>query len=796
MDQRTLRVLEFDKIIALLAEKTCSPMGRERALALLPSACRTEVGENLADTRDGVTLVLKRGGAPSFKIPDIRQSLERVMAGGGLGTRELLGAAGFLGACRAYRHYAGDEAQEEAWENRQRSRMRHLYTDPELEDRIRRAIRSEDEISDDASPELYSLRRKIRERQEAVRDRLSDALTSSKYSKFIQEPVVTLRDGRYVIPIRQEYRNDFPGIVHDVSASGATLFMEPLSVVEANNDLKQLKIREQMEIERILAVLSRDVADRGTAIADSIEAVAFIDFVFAKAKMALDHAGTEPILDQEGQILLRKARHPLLDRDRVVPVDAGVGREFRTLIITGPNTGGKTVSLKTIGLFALMTQAGLFLPAADGSRMAVFRDVFADIGDEQSIEQSLSTFSSHMRNIVALMREADDKTLVLLDELGAGTDPTEGAALAMSILEHLSQRGSITVATTHYAELKVYAETTPGVENACCEFDVETLKPTYRLIMGIPGRSNAFAISSRLGLDERVILRAREFLSSEQIRFEDLLTSIEKDRKAAREERLEADRLLQEMRRQKEEDDRNRAGLEGKKQALLREAREEARKVLSDARREALDIIKRMHSLEELPDRKTKNREAQELYQNLKLELDRIESQMGNPGEENGGEEGNQEFKPGDPVRLKNLDQKGEVLTPPDKNGNVQVQVGLLRIHVPAASLTRIMETQQTAAKTMAALSSSAKSRTVSASLDVRGLTVSEAVYLLDKYLDDAGLAGLHEIVVIHGKGTGALRKGIHEFLRQQKDIHGFRLGAAGEGDAGVTIVEIRPHAG
>lgn len=796
MDARTLRVLEFQGIIDMLVERASSVMGREAASSLLPSADFNAVSEALADTTDGVRMIFSRGSPPPGGLHDIRDALNRLRIGGGLGAGDLLKVAGFLNACRAYRNYAGTDPDSGL-----ANAINCLMTDRELENRIYNAIKSEEEISDNASPELASIRRKIREKHEQVRERLNSTIASQKYRKIIQEPIITMRDGRYVIPVRQENRSEFPGIVHDISASGATLFMEPMAVVEINNDIKQLSIREQHEIERILSELSGLVAARLEDLTENIRLITRIDFIFAKAKLAIDLDCTCPVLDgKRSEMIIKKGRHPFLDRKTVVPIDIALGGAYHTLVITGPNTGGKTVSLKTAGLFSLMTQAGLHIPAADGTKMPVFTNIHADIGDEQSIAQSLSTFSSHMSYITRIMEKAGSGSLVLLDELGAGTDPSEGAALGMAILENLGARGALTIATTHYAELKVYAETTDGVENASCEFDVETLKPTYRLLIGIPGKSNAFAISQRLGLDSKIIDRAREFLTGEEIRFEDMLSSIEKDRKLAEEARIKYESLKLEASGLKKEIEQKKSDMEKQKQTFLREARNEARSILDNARNDALRILAELRNLADVPDRKERNREGQELYQNLKNKLGSIEEELGGFSDKSGILQKSDvqgailsasELKPGDTVYVMSLDKKGEVAALQGKSGEVLVQVGLLKINCNIGDLRKTSEDRKTTPGPAASISSAAKARTISASLDIRGMTVEEAIPLIDMYIDDAGVAGLHEVSIIHGKGTGALRKGVHEHLKGKKEARSFRLGNIGEGDTGVTVVEL-----
>jgi len=550
MNEKTFKILEFDKIINLLVNLTSSPLGAEIASRLLPETDYDKVLKSLKETSDGVTFIVKRGSPPMGGVNDIRESLKRLEIGAVLNPGELLKIAGVLKAVRNLKNYANDESIKSEDENIVGELIRCLEPNKRVEEKINSSIVSEEEISDMASPTLANIRRQIRKAQESIKDRLNEILRSPAYKKYMQEPIVTMRGDRYVIPVKQEYRAEIPGLIHDSSASGATIFVEPMAVVEANNNIRELKIKEQLEIERILYELSEDVRSIIDTLKSNVTLLARIDFIFAKSKLSLDFRCVCPALNDDRKIVIKKGRHPLLDPKTVVPIDFWIGEDFSTLVVTGPNTGGKTVTLKTVGLFTLMTQAGLHIPANEGTQIGVFKKIFADIGDEQSIEQSLSTFSSHMKNIVNILNNIDSETLVLFDELGSGTDPTEGAALAMAILEFLKDRGCTTVATTHYSQLKVYAVTTRFVENACCEFDVETLKPTYKLLIGVPGKSNAFAISKRLGLLDDVIERAKEFLTQEDIKFEDMLLSIEKnlskteeEKKRAESYRLEAEKL-------------------------------------------------------------------------------------------------------------------------------------------------------------------------------------------------------------------------------------------------------------
>lgn len=791
MNEREMRILEFNKIVQKLADYTASSLGREIAEALTPQTDERKVAALLRETSDGTSLVLRRGSPPLGGIHDIRASLKRVEVGGILNPGELLSIADVLGACRNLKSYTGEV--QEGDDNTVSAMIRTLAPNRRIEDKIRGSIVSEDEIADQASSTLHHIRRQIRQQQDAIRDKLNDIIRSQKYQKFMQDALVTMRGDRYVVPVKQEFRSEIPGLVHDASSSGATLFVEPMAVVEANNQIRQLRIKEQDEIDRILRELTADVDGILIGLKQDVDILARLDFVFAKAKLCLDYNCVCPRLGSGGRIVIKKGRHPLLDKESVVPIDFWVGEEFNTLVITGPNTGGKTVTLKTVGLFALMTQAGLHIPANDGTVMSVFEKVFADIGDEQSIEQSLSTFSSHMTNIVRILKEADDHSLVLFDELGAGTDPTEGAALAMAILECLHQTGSITVATTHYSELKLYAISTKGVENACCEFDVETLKPTYKLLIGVPGKSNAFAISQKLGLPEEILERAKEFLTGEDIKFEDILHSIEKNRAEAENERVRAENYRIEIENLKKDLEEQKKTISAQKEKMAREAREEARRVLVEAREEARGILEEMRRLQREQNEAIGVKAAQELRDRLKGSLDKVEDTLAESAIKKYGDvKPPRNLKPGDSVLIVNLDRKGFVKVPPNKDGEAIIQTGIMEINVHVTNLKRLEDRRPEIHKTGTGGISVSKSMLVRTEIDLRGNTVDEAAELSDKFLDDAAIAGLKEVVLIHGKGTGMLRSGIHQFLKRHPHVKSFRVGKYGEGETGVTIVELK----
>jgi DNA mismatch repair protein MutS2 len=792
MNKKTLRVLEFSKIITKLTDLTASELGREIAMSLLPQTDYSKVRDSLKETDDGVSYIVKRGNPPMEGISDIRGSLKRVGMGSVLSPGELLKISYILKACRNLKNYAS-QVNETEEDNVVDKLISCLEVNKKIEDKIKLSIVSEDEISDLASSTLGSIRRQIRGIQESIKDKLNSLVRSAKYQKFMQEPIVTMRGDRYVIPVKQEYRSEIPGIVHDSSASGATIFIEPMVLVEANNKIRQLKVKEQAEIERILQELTADVACMITSLESNISLLAKLDFIFAKARLSIDYNCVCPVLNTNGSIIIKKGRHPLLSPEEVVPIDFWVGDAFKTLVITGPNTGGKTVTLKTVGLFTLMAQAGLHIPAGEGTAISVFNKVFADIGDEQSIEQSLSTFSSHMTNIVEILKSADSSSMVLFDELGAGTDPTEGAALAMAILEDLRCKGVVTVATTHYSELKMYAVSTEGVENACCEFDVVTLKPTYKLLVGIPGKSNAFAISKRLGLPEKILKKAKDFLTQEDIKFEDVIMSIERDRAEAEKERIKTEQFRIEIEKLKNELEKEKMKTVSQREKIIREAREEARKIMIKAREEAQEILDQIKKISKEQEVSGRHKIMEELKQRLKSEIDRVEESLAVPLiPRQGHVKPPENLKPGDSVLIINLNQKGIVKVPPGKDGEAIVQAGIMEINVHVTNLKLIDEQKIESAAT--GLGKIGKSKAINASteIDLRGFNVDEAVIDADKFLDDASIAGLKEVTIIHGKGTGALREGIHQFLKTNPHVKSFRLGRYGEGEAGVTIVQLK----
>jgi len=792
MDQKAYRLLEFDKIILKLEERTATALGREQVRALEPFSTRAEVETALAETSDAQAVYWRKGTPPFGGISDLRMAFKRVELGSILSCGELLKVAEFLRGVRSLKQHGSSDMPEGSDGNLVVVLARQLVPNRGIEDELLRCISGEDTLADHASSELASIRRNIRTRQDGIKDKLNSILRSSDLRKLMQDAVVTMRGDRYVIPVKQEYRNLVPGLMHDMSSSGATVFIEPLAVVEANNEIRALMIREQQEIERILAVLTAQVAEISEPLKMDLEIATRLDFLYAKAKLSRDMDALAPKLTDAPVLDIRKGRHPLLDKKSVVPVDLRLGKEFTSLVITGPNTGGKTVTLKTAGLFVMMTQAGLHIPAAEGTEMGIFSQVFADIGDEQSIEQSLSTFSSHMRNIVHILAEADQGSLILFDELGAGTDPTEGAALAMAILEGLREDGIRTMATTHYSELKIYAMTTPGVENACCEFDVETLRPTYRLLVGIPGKSNAFAISSRLGLPDHVIGRARETLSHESVRFEDVLGDIEKKRSETERDQDKARSLRMEMEKLEESSRQERQKLDEERKKILDKSRQEARQIIVDAKSEAEHLLARIKDLEKTVQEKDREKALRDMKQSLKMTLDGLEDSLAESAMPRGGyAEAPVNLKAGETVHVMTLNQRAAVLDKPDADGQVTVQAGIMKVKVHISQLKRIDVQKETVERMQSVRTAGVKAAPVRLELDLRGHSSEEALEKADKYIDDAIIAGLHEVTLIHGKGTGVLRKSLHDFLKNRSGVSAYRIGKYGEGESGVTIVQL-----
>lgn len=786
MNNKTLRVLEFNKIIDMLRQYAASELGKAIVDKLEPSTDINEITLNQKETSEAVSMILKKGSLGLGGLRPVSEYIKRVNVSGVLNIEELIHIGDFLRVSRRAKDYAKSESKNDSFPVLE-PQFNSIETVTDLEREIERCIPSPTEVADDASRALREIRRNIKIANDRIKEQLNSIIHSNAYKNMLQEAVITIRNERYCVPIKQEYKNTFAGLIHDQSATGATVFIEPISVVQLNNKIKELHNKEKVEIERILALLSARVAENGDTILANADVLAHIDFVFAKAELSIKMKGIEPKFNTKGYVNIKKARHPLLDSKTVVPTDIYIGKKFNTLLITGPNTGGKTVSLKTLGLFTLMGQAGLHISAFDNSELAVFDDVFADIGDEQSIEQSLSTFSSHMTNIVKILDSVTPNSLVLLDELGAGTDPTEGAALAISIIKYLHGFGARTAVTTHYSELKVFALTTEGIENASCEFDVETLRPTYRLLIGVPGKSNAFAISQRLGLPEYIINEAKEVLSHEDLRFEDVITDLEISRKSLIIEQEKAEEYRKEAQRLKSEAQKQRNKLDAQREKIIREANEKARALISDAKDEADAIIKEMRKLQK---EGINSLALEEQRSKLKDKMSKVESRLTTKATHKVPEK----LVKGDRVKIHSLNQSGIVSIPPNKNGDVTVKAGIMTVTVNIKDLSLdTSEEQLTYAPKKFATNISRKKRSnVSAEVDLRGMMSLEAIDKLDKYLDDVYLAGVSPITIIHGKGTGALRKAVHEYLRGNPRVKSYRLGQYGEGEAGVTIVELK----
>ncbi len=789
MNEKALHTLEYDKMIEKLTGFAVSPMAKERAAALKPSAAMSDIILWQQETTEATSMVLRKG-APSFGgFREIRPQLKRASMAGVLSIAELMAIGTFAYVCRKVKNYAKKENKTEVYE-RLDEYFDLIVPLDKLEHEINRCILSETEIADDASPGLRSVRKEIKISNDRVKDHLNSVISSSAYRNMLQDFVITIRNDRYCVPVKAEYRNSFPGMIHDQSNTGSTLFMEPLSVIQLNNKIKELQAKEKEEIEKILLELSDMVTAHAISIEANLELLTQLDFIFAKAALSLSMGGTQPLFNTRGYINIQKGRHPLLDPKTVVPTDIYLGKDFTTLLITGPNTGGKTVALKTVGLFSLMGQAGLHIPAFDHSQLAVFDNVFADIGDEQSIEQSLSTFSAHMTNIVRIMDEVTDHSLVLFDELGAGTDPTEGAALAIAIIQALLERNIRTAVTTHYSELKVFALSTEGVENACCEFSVETLRPTYRLLIGIPGKSNAFAISRRLGLQEYILESAREFISQDEARFEDVITDLEISKKSVKFEQERAEQYRREAEELKKEVERQKEKTKEQKEKILAKAREEAKQIYAQAKEEADSIIKEMNKQAKEQNNRQK---ALESRQKLNEKLSSVQEDFLKSKKVKPTHKAPEKLQAGDRVYVISFDQNGVALAAPDKNKDVMVQMGAMKMKVPLAELM-LDDTPQPKEKKRQSMpkAKTAKSQFISAEIDCRGQLVDEALANIDKYIDDAYLSGLKQIVIIHGKGTGALRAGVQQYLRTNPHVKSHRPGTYGEGEAGVTVVELK----
>ncbi len=798
MNEKTFATLEFNKIKKILEGHAISEMGKQKCQELVPSLLLEEINNWQSETSEAQSMIYKKGSLPLGGIKNIESAVKHAQMGGVLNLEEFVNITDFFYVCRKVKNYSINESNtNKEQENLMDSFpiLSPMFSGVELmaslEKEISRCVISSTEVSDDASPALAEIRRSVKVSNSRIKEHLNSVIHSASYKTMLQDFVITMRNDRYCVSVKSEYRNSFPGMVHDQSQTGATLFIEPMSVVTLNNKIKELMAQEKVEINKILQKLSGLVSENGEQLLINSEILTYLDFVFAKGELSISINATKPIFNVKGEINIKKGRHPLLDPKKVVPTDIYIGKDYTTLLITGPNTGGKTVALKTLGLFQLMGQSGLHIPAFDNSSLSIFNDIFADIGDEQSIEQSLSTFSAHMTNIVSILEKATEKSLVLLDELGAGTDPTEGAALAIAILQHLHKKGIITAVTTHYSELKVYALSTDGVENASCEFDVATLRPTYKLLIGIPGKSNAFAISEKLGLSKDIISAAKDVLSHEDARFEDVITDLEISRKSvlieqqrAEQYRLEAEKMKNEMETQKEK-------LNAQRDKILQKAKEEARDLMQSVKDEA-DLLKKQVAKQM---RENSQKEAEATMQQMRDKLSKLYDDADikithkssfKPAPKN--------LKKGDRVFIHTLSQSGIVTTPPDQNGEVQVSAGIMKVKVKLTDLS-LDDSEKTVKINAPAFSkklADSKSMIISPSIDLRGEMISEAIEKTDKYLDDVSLSALSQVTIIHGKGTGALRAAIQQHMKNHPHVKSFRLGTFGEGEAGVTIVELK----
>ncbi len=794
--EKHCRASEFDKICKMLAEHTSCDGSHALALALMPKTSLIQVQGEMERTQTAHALATRYGYPAIMRLKDCEGQLGRAHAGASITPRDLLDIAQILRNTRSLND----------WRNRCEEDhtpldelFHELIPNRALEDRITSAILSEDEISDLASQTLSDIRRKIRISEQRVRSQLDGLIRSATYQKYLQEPIVTIRDGRFVVPVKSEYRGEVKGLVHATSSSGSTLFIEPISVVEANNEIKVLESKEQMEIERIILELSCEVGGYRNDILQSYQAIVELDLYFAKARLAEAMNAIAPEVTDDGVIYLKNARHPLIDKDKVVPTNIQLGESFDTLVITGPNTGGKTVVLKTLGLFSLMTMAGLMIPAGFGSKVSVFGQVLADIGDEQSIEQSLSTFSSHMTKIIRILQDVDSRTLVLVDELGAGTDPVEGAALAVSIIQKLRSKSARIAATTHYPEIKMYALQTEGVENACCEFDIQTLRPTYKLLIGVPGRSNAFAITERLGMDKEIVEAARALISGEDARFEDVVSELEKTRQALEQEKQEAHIYTMQAAALRNKLQEEKSKMDALREQEMEKARQEARKIVDEVRFESERMMEEIDQLKKQKDQEQFSQMAADTKVSYRTSMKKLE-RLADPVFKRSGTPSYtppREIRRGDVVLLPGIRKEGTVLTNPDQNGYVTVQAGIMKtkVRVSELQLSDQKDKKVTAnSRTVSSIRANVGrgTRDVRTEVDVRGKTVDEALMDVDQFIDNAVLLGLKIVTIIHGKGTGALRTAIHQHLRSHRNVRTFRLGVYGEGESGVTIVELK----
>ena len=791
MNEKVLQVLEYNKIIQMLENKASSPLGKERCLALKPDTSLSQIEKAQEETSAAFSRIIKKGSTSFGNNKDIGFSLKSLGIGSALSSHELLKIAAFLDNVSRVKTYGKKEKESDS-EDVLTPYFEELVSLSFVSNEIRRCILAEDEIADDASVALKQIRRSIASTNDKIHHQLNSMVNGSVRT-YLQEAVITMRNNRYCLPVKAEYKGQVPGMIHDQSSTGSTLFIEPASVVTLNNELKELALKEKEEIENIMATLSQMCSEHTEVLAENQKIMTTLDFIFAKGNLALEMNASKPIFHTEHYINIRQGRHPLLNKKTVVPINISLGKDYDLLVITGPNTGGKTVSLKTLGLLTLMGQAGLHIPALDRSELSVFTEVFADIGDEQSIEQSLSTFSSHIKTIVEILDKADENSLCLFDELGAGTDPTEGAALAISILNHLHERGIRTMATTHYSELKVYALTEDFVENACCEFDVESLRPTYKLLIGIPGKSNAFAISSKLGIPDSIIEKAKSQIGKQERSFEDLITDLEKSRITIEKEQAQIESYKEEIKSLKEQLTQKHEKIDASKDKILRDANERAKEILQEAKDMADETIRTMQkagqsgiSMKELEKKRQNVRDKiNEKNQKLSVTAKVSSHKQLKPNQ----------VKLGDKVKIVSMGLTGTVNALPDNKGNMFIQCGIMRTKANISDLILVEEeeiTSKSIQRTGAGKIKMSKSFQVSPEINLLGQTVDEALSVLDKYLDDAYLAHLPSVRVVHGKGTGALRQGVHNYLKRSSYVDSFRLGEIGEGDAGVTIVTFK----
>ena len=792
MNQKSLRVLEFNKIVDILKTKVSSSLGLKYIENLTPSSDYEEVKYMLEETSQAQGILLKRGSVGLNGIHDIEDKAKRAEIGASLDPGSLIKIADTLRVARNLKNTLASSEEEEFNYPVIQGLSNSLYVYRDVEDKIYNAIVSEIEISDNASSELRDIRRRIVQKNQSIRSKLNSIISSTTYQKYLQDAIISVRGDRFVVPVKAEYRSYVSGIIHDQSSSGATLFIEPMSIVDMNNELRQLRLKEQEEIERILAELSALVGEISHDIISNQEILGKLDFAFAKGKLSIAMKAVEPNLNEDKFINIKAGRHPLLDAETVVANDIYLGRNFHTLLITGPNTGGKTVTIKTVGLFALMTQSGLHIPANYGSSMCVFDNVFADIGDEQSIEQSLSTFSSHMTNIVSILKDVTENSLVIFDELGAGTDPIEGASLAIAILEDVKMAGAKCIATTHYTELKNYALTKEGVENAAVEFDVDTLSPTYRLLMGIPGKSNAFEISKKLGLSDYIISRAREFIDDSNIELEDVIQEAEKSRLKAIEEREEAEKLKVEIEKVKQEYDERLAKITSQRDKLIEQAKSEAFRITRGAKEEVDNIIKELRQIENEMASKEKNRKIEALRKELSSSMGALQPSVESMIIPKVATKEIKNLKPGDEVKVITLNQNGSVISVDERKKEAVVQIGIMKMTLPFKSLQKVKADVKTTVTKGTRSIIKSKSGRVKSEVDLRGMNLEEAIMEVDKYLDDACVAGLEYVTIIHGIGTGVLKSGIQEVLKKNKHVKSQRPGQYGEGGAGVTIAVLK----